>query len=64
MKYLSNRRYCASCHGILIREGKTWNRYGWCSKCNDIVASTRCKVSYWMITATFLLSWSVSLPGL
>ena len=47
--------YCSRCRRQLFY--KNLDSDGWCENCDGVVHVSRCKVSYWILLATFTLQW-------
>ena len=47
--------YCAQCHRPLFH--KDLQNFGWCEECDTVVHVSRCKISFWMLTAVLTIGW-------
>ena len=57
----ANCRYCYRCRAEISRErvrGAINHPVGWCENCRDVVGVSRCRVSYWFVTATLVVAWA------
>jgi hypothetical protein len=58
---LTNHRYCRRCSAEIGRElvkGSIRHSLAWCEKCHDVVGVSRCRVSYWFVTAIIVVAWA------
>ena len=60
-RQLTNCRYCYQCRAEISTEliRDTINHpQGWCENCRDVVGVSRCRVSYWFVTAILVIAWA------
>ena len=53
--------YCSKCRRRLFYQDL--EQMGWCESCGAVVTISRCKVSFWTLTATLILLWVVQVAS-
>ncbi len=48
-------RYCSRCHGEMTKDDYCYKQ-GWCKHCKESVEVSCCKVPYWIIAVTLVLT--------